>query len=93
MPNFKHLDPQFTNQMFDPNNNYSVPYLWTTTGIIVNKQYYDPHKIKGWKDLWKPEFQNKILLLDEARDVFTVAMFVLGYSVNDKRSSTYQRSI
>ncbi len=84
LPNFKHLDPQFTNQIFDPNNIYSVPYLWTTVGIIVNKRYFDPHKITYWKDFWKPEFENKILLLDEARDVSSLALFVLGYSPNDK---------
>lgn len=84
LSNFKHLDPQFLNQVFDPNNTYSVPYLWTTVGIIVNKRYHDPNKIKGWKDFWKPEFENQILLLDESRDIFSMALFVSGYSINEK---------
>lgn len=28
----------------------------------------------SWADLWKPEFANKIQLLDDAREVFNIAL-------------------
>ena len=90
--NFKHLDHKFLNKNFDPGNKYSIPYLWSTVGILVNKRYHDPNKIKAWKDLWSPKFKNQILLLNEPRDVFTIAMLVLQHSVNTQEPTHIQEA-
>lgn len=68
---------------FDPNNAYSIPYLWGTTGIVVNKKYINPQGIKSWGDLWQPKFKNQLLLFDDMRQVFAIALWHLGYSIND----------
>src|SRR5579872_4818621 len=31
LPNFKNLDPTFLNQAYDPNSNYSIPFIWGIT--------------------------------------------------------------
>ena len=36
------LDPRLLNQPYDPDNDYSIPYLWGTTGICVNAAEVDP---------------------------------------------------
>lgn len=28
LPHFNDLDPNYLNKPFDPNNNYSIPYIW-----------------------------------------------------------------
>lgn len=83
LSNFKNLNASLLNQNFDPNNQYSVPYLWGTTAIVVNKKFFDPKLITGWKDFWQPRFNNQLLLIDDMREVFAVALFRLGYSIND----------
>jgi spermidine/putrescine transport system substrate-binding protein len=83
LPNFKYLNKTLLNQGFDLNNQFSIPYLWGTTAIVVNKNYVDPKKITGWNDFWRPQFKNQLLLFDDMRAVFAIALFRLGYSSND----------
>ena len=79
---FKNLDPKMTNMSFDPDNQYSVPYLWGTTAIAVNADEVDPKSIKHWQDLWDPKYKKQILLLDDVRDIFLMGLKVKGFSDN-----------
>lgn len=83
LPNFKNLNPALLNKSYDPGNNYSVPYFWSSTGIVVNSKMQDPKKLQSWADLWNPRFRNQLLLLDDVHEVFSMALIVLGYSPND----------
>jgi len=83
LPNFKNLDPKFLNQKFDPHNNYSIPYSWSTTGIAINTQAIKSGSITKWADLWRPNYRNSILLLDDLREVIGMGLVVLGYSLDD----------
>jgi spermidine/putrescine transport system substrate-binding protein len=83
LPNFKYLNPAFLHTAFDPESNYCVPFLWGVTGIFINKAYHTRDSVNTWSDLWKPQFHNKLLVLDDMRDMFSVALITLGYSPND----------
>ena len=83
LPNFKNLDATLLNKPYDPNNDYSVPYLWGTTGIGYNSKVIKPGTVRRYKDLWNPEYKGKVLLLDDVREVFGMGLKVLGYSIND----------
>ncbi|VEB07462.1 ABC transporter [Klebsiella pneumoniae] len=82
LTNFSNLDPQMLNKPFDPNNDYSIPYIWGATAIGVNSEAIDPKTITSWADLWKPEYKSSLLLTDDAREVFQMALRKLGYSGN-----------
>ena len=82
IPNFKNLDPHFVDQAFDPQNNYSVPYLWGSTGLVINRKYYPHLKFDRWHDLWDPVLKDKLLLMDDPRTNFDIALHLLGYSIN-----------
>lgn len=84
LKNFKYLNSIFLNQKHDPKNEYSIPYLWSATGIAVNVKYHPNNRIAAWKDLWNIEFNDQLLMLDDAREAFSVALLTLGYSVNDR---------
>jgi spermidine/putrescine transport system substrate-binding protein len=84
IPNFKNINPALLNKNFDLGNQYSIPYFWGSTGIVVNKNYINPNEIEKFSDLWNPKFYNKLLILDDTRDVFAMALIALGYSANDK---------
>jgi len=83
IPNFKNLNPELLNKSYDPHNNYSIPYLWGATAIVVNDKYYPRGSITRWADFWQPKLKNQLLLLDDTREIFGIALLVLGYSVND----------
>ena len=84
VPNFKNINPKFTHQIFDPQNDYSIPYMWGTTSIVVNRLYFPNLKIDSWADLWNPDLKDQLLILDEARTPFAMAMKVLGYDINTR---------
>ncbi len=81
--NSHNLNPLLMHKKFDPGNEYSLPFTWGTTGILVNDLYYDPKSIKMWNDFWNPRFKNQLLILNDSREVFAIALHSLGYSVND----------
>ena len=83
LTHFNKLDPRLINQPFDPNNDYSVPYLWGSTGIAVNTDKIKPGTITQWRDLWNPEFKDRLLLTNDMREVFYMGLRLLGYSGND----------
>ncbi|QKF66116.1 iron(III)/spermidine/putrescine ABC transporter, periplasmic substrate-binding protein [Arcobacter venerupis] len=81
LPNYKNLDKKLLSRPFDPNNDYSIPYVWGSTGISYNANLVS-EKIDSWKNLWSPEYKNSILLNDDMREVFGIALKILGYSSN-----------
>ena len=76
------LDPRVLNPASDPGNVHSIPYMWGVTGLLVNKKAAEPATITSWNDLNRPEFKGRLLLGDDPRDSFGVALKALGYSVN-----------
>jgi len=83
LSNWKNLNPAFLHPIYDPQTETSVPFIWGITGIFVNKNAYQPNSIKKWTDLWDPRFVNQLMLLDDSREVFSMALLSLVYSAND----------
>ncbi|MGU5659256.1 extracellular solute-binding protein, partial [Aeromonas veronii] len=71
LPNFKHLDPTLLNHEYDPDNRYSIPYIWGATGIGTNTDIIE-QPVTSWKQLWAPEWKESLLLMDDAREVFHI---------------------
>ena len=44
------------------------------TAIGVNGDAVDPKSATSWADLWKPEYKGSLLLTDDAREVFQMAL-------------------
>lgn len=82
LTNFNHLDPLLLDKPFDPHNSYSIPYLWGITGIGVNSSEVDVQSIQSWGDLWDTKYRNRLLMIDDARELFHIALLRLGYSAN-----------
>ena len=82
IPNFSHVDEQFKNPAYDPENKYSVPYTWGTLGILYNTKYVDEADVTGWELMWNEKYAGKILMIDNSRDAFGIAQYLLGYDVN-----------
>ncbi|MGE4274258.1 MAG: PotD/PotF family extracellular solute-binding protein [Desulfitobacterium sp.] len=83
IPNYAKIDDRFKNLAFDAKNQYSVPYMWGTVGIIYNKTMVDG-TIDSWDVLWDEKYSKQILMLDSQRDSIAVALKKLGYSLNSR---------
>lgn len=90
LPNFHFLDPLLLNKDFDKNNDYSIPYIWGATAIAINKTKIEKSSITGWSDLWSPKYRSRLLLIDDAREVFHVALRKLGLSGNTRDPKSIQ---
>ncbi|MGO3338808.1 ABC transporter substrate-binding protein [Psychrobacter sp.] len=82
LSNFKNLDTSFTNTKVDPENKYSIPYMWGSTGLAINGDSVDPATVNSWNDLWDPKYKGQVMLTNDVREVFGMALFTLGYSGN-----------
>lgn len=81
IPNSKHLDPKLLKTQFDPNSDYSLPYMWGTMGILYNTTMVD-EVVDSWDILWDPKYAKEILMLDSQRDSIGAALLKLGYPLN-----------
>ncbi|MGM9787796.1 MAG: ABC transporter substrate-binding protein [Candidatus Cryptobacteroides sp.] len=51
-------------------NDYSVAYMWGTTGIIYNTAFVSREEASTWDVIRNPKFAGKILIKDAPRDVY-----------------------
>jgi len=81
IPNAEHIDERFWYMPFDPNNQYSVPYMWGTFGIMYNTtMVHEP--VDSWEILWNPIYANQIFMYYASRDTMGAALRMLGFSLN-----------
>lgn len=83
IPNYKYIEDRFKNLDYDPDNQYSVPYMWGTVGILYNKTMVD-EPVNSWKILWNEKYSKQILMMDSQRDSIGITLKMLGYSLNTK---------
>lgn len=83
LPNFKNIGREFKGLAYDPEQKYSIPYLWGTMGIVYNtKKVSDP--VESWDILWNPKYKGQIIMIDSPRDTIGITLKKLGYSLNTR---------
>ena len=58
-------------------NDYSVGYMWGTTGILYTAKYVTPEEASSWDIIRNPKFADKIFIKDSARDIFSQIILLL----------------
>ncbi len=91
IPNYKFIEPKFKNLAYDPNNEYSVPYMWGTVGIIYNKTMVQ-EPVDSWNILWDKKYDKQIFMLDSQRDSIGITLKKLGYSLNTKNIDELEKA-
>lgn len=91
VPNLSNIEDRFLDLEFDPNNEYSVPYMWGTFGIVYNKNMVS-EEVDSWDILWNEKYKDQILMLDSQRDSIAVALKKLGYSMNSRNVDELQKA-
>lgn len=83
LKNIQNIGDRFLGLSYDPENEYSVPYLWGTLGIIYNKNTVK-EPIDSWNVLWDEDYKKEILMYDSLRDSLGLTLKKLGYSMSTK---------
>jgi spermidine/putrescine transport system substrate-binding protein len=84
IPNYRYISAGFRGLAFDPNNRYSIPYQWGTTGIVYRADLTG-REITRWADLWDPAFKGKVgLWKGQSRETIGLTLKMLGYSANSE---------
>ncbi|MDR2602348.1 MAG: extracellular solute-binding protein [Spirochaetaceae bacterium] len=86
LSNLKNIDINIVNQaLWDPDMEYFVPYYYGAATISVNTK-----RVSKFDDSWKKwniferaEYQGKMTMLDDSRQVLGGALMSLGYSPNE----------
>ncbi len=91
IPNIKDADPLLLGKAHDPKNDYSLPYIWGVTGLYYNSNVITD-KVTRWSDLWKPAYKQQVMLIDDIRDVFGMALKLNGFSVNSKNPDEIKKA-
>lgn len=81
IPNLQEMNESDMGQPYDPNNDYTVPYMNGTIGIIYNKDLVDD-TVDSWDIMWNEKYKKQIFVLDAQRDAIGMALKKLGYSLN-----------
>lgn len=55
-------------------NDYVVPYMWGTAGILYNEKYKTLEEVSSWGCLWDAVNRGKILMKDSYRDAYGTAI-------------------
>ena len=81
IPNYQYIGSTFKDLEYDPQNEYSVPYMWGTVGILYNRKMVSTQP-DSWKILWDQKYAKQILMMDSQRDSIGITLKMLGYSLN-----------
>jgi spermidine/putrescine transport system substrate-binding protein len=53
--------------------NYVIPYMWGTSGILYNTKLVSSEEVSSWSCLWNPKNRGKILMKDSYWDAYNIA--------------------
>jgi len=82
LPNLRHIAPEFTGWPHDPAGDYTVPYMGGTVGIVINTEVVKT-PVKGFKDLFHPQFKNRLVVPNDNREIVSWALRTLGLPINE----------
>ena len=71
-------------------NDYSVAYMWGTTGIIYNTDFVTAEEAGTWDVIRNPKFAGQILIKDAPRDVYGPVLIYLKQKELQEGSVTLQ---
>ena len=90
IPNFKYISKQYINPPADPEQKYSIPYLFGTTGMAVNTKHIK-EDTDSWQVLFDKRYKGKIAMLNNSFEVMSAASKLEGYSINDTSQEKFAK--
>ncbi|MGE4455017.1 MAG: extracellular solute-binding protein [Sphaerochaeta sp.] len=82
MDNLQYISPlALQKATYDPAMEYSVPYYLGASGIAVNTEMVKEYE-KSWNIFSDTRYKDRMVMMDDMREVLGDALAFLGYSVN-----------
>jgi spermidine/putrescine transport system substrate-binding protein len=95
LPNVEaNIDPKFQGLPFDPDDKFSVPKDWGTTGFMYRTDLVK-EKPASWKDFFdlaKGQYSKKVTVLDGIPEVVGSALVMLGHSYNSEDEAELEQA-
>ncbi len=81
IPNFANVSAHLVDPVYDPGNQFTVPYQWGTLGIGYNKEVVGK-EVTSWNDMWS--FEGNVAWVDDPQGMMSIALNLLGLDPNSK---------
>ena len=91
IPNYALIDDAYKDLEYDPDGKYSVAYMTGTVGLIYNSAMITD-EITSWSALFDSKYSGQILMFDNPRDAFGIALKYLGHYQNTTNESDIHAS-
>ncbi|MFN3614526.1 MAG: polyamine ABC transporter substrate-binding protein, partial [Rubrimonas sp.] len=103
LPNLVNMWPVISERTakYDPDNAYSINYMWGTTGIGYNvamvQERLGIDEIDSWEVVFNPEMLSKladcgVMFLDAPDEIFRAALNYLGLDPDSTEAADYERA-
>ncbi len=94
IPNYQNIGEDYKGDswQYDPTGEYTVPYMWGYLVLVYNTDHVDADKVDKWDVLWDPAYANKILMFNNPRDTFAIALAKNGYSLNTTDAGEWEKA-
>lgn len=93
IPNLKNISANFRELAYDPDNSYSVPYNWGTTGLVVRSDLVAA-PISSWNSLWDPQYAGRVgIWKGQPRETIGLTLKALGYSANSENQVELEEAL
>lgn len=79
---FDNISATFVDPTYDPGNEYSIPWVWGTTGLMYNSTCTNGEEITSWKSMMDPKWKGKMYMLDNMLAAYIMGLQVNGYPAN-----------
>ena len=94
IPNYQYIGEKYRGLPYDPEEKYSVPYTWGTVVIVYNTKYVDEEDVadESLDLLWNEKYADRILMFDNPRDAFALALTRAGHSMNTTNPAEWEEA-
>jgi spermidine/putrescine-binding protein len=91
LSNLKNIAPEFLRLPHDPQQKFTVPYMTGTVGIVVNTEKVK-EPIRGYRDVFQSKFRNRIVVVNDNREIVSWALVTLGIDQNNITRETLAKA-
>lgn len=93
VPNRINVASQFKNPSYDETNDYTLPYLWGTTGILYRDTSVDANSV-SYNMLFDPkQVKGNFSLLEESRSMLSMALQAKGLDANSVEQKDINQAV
>lgn len=82
LKNIDNIINSFFAQPYKTAKQFNIPYFAGSIGILINTKCANENDFIKWEDLWNNSYNGKIVMYNSMRDIFSITLKSIGYSIN-----------